>query len=56
LRFSFTGKKGVQHDITLKNKKLAAIVQNSKDIPGKELFQYYDEGGQRHAIDSGMVN
>jgi Topoisomerase IB len=31
-------------------------VQNCKDIPGKELFQYYDENGQRHAIESGMVN
>ena len=56
LKFSFKGKKGVQHDISLKSKKLAAIVQKSKDIPGKELFQYYDDGGQRHSIDSGMVN
>jgi DNA topoisomerase-1 len=40
----------------LKSKKLAAIVQKSKDIPGKELFQYYDEHGERHSIDSGMVN
>ena len=31
-------------------------MQNCKDIPGKELFQYYDENGQRHAIESGMVN
>lgn len=56
LKFSFIGKKGIQHDISLKNKKLAAIVQRSKDIPGKELFQYYDENKNRHAIDSGMVN
>ncbi|MDB5202264.1 MAG: topoisomerase [Ferruginibacter sp.] len=56
VKFSFRGKKGVQHDISLKNKKLAGIVQKCKDIPGKELFQYYDDNGQRHAIDSGMVN
>ncbi|MFT3909785.1 MAG: DNA topoisomerase IB [Ferruginibacter sp.] len=56
LKFSFKGKKGIHHDISLKNKKLAAIVQRSKDIPGKELFQYYDENDQRHSIDSGMVN
>lgn len=56
MKFSFKGKKGIQHDISLKNKKLAAIVQRSKDIPGKELFQYYDENGQRRSIDSGMVN
>ncbi|MEO8769943.1 MAG: DNA topoisomerase IB [Ferruginibacter sp.] len=56
LKFSFKGKKGVHHDISLKSKRLAAIVQKSKDIPGKELFQYYDDNGQRHSIDSGMVN
>lgn len=56
IHFSFKGKKGVYHDIDLKNKKLAAAVQNCKDIPGKELFQYLDEEGQRHTIESGMVN
>ena len=56
LKFAFKGKKGVHHDISIKNKKLAAIVQKSKDIPGKELFQYYDDKGERHAIDSGLVN
>lgn len=56
VKFSFVGKKGIHHDINLKNKKLAAIVQKCKDIPGKELFQYYDEKQQRHSIDSGMVN
>lgn len=56
IHFSFKGKKGVYHDIDLKNRKLANAVQNCKDIPGKELFQFYDENGQRHAIESGMVN
>lgn len=56
MHFSFKGKKGVYHDIDLKNKKLAKAVQNCRDIPGKELFQYYDEDGQRHAVESGMVN
>ena len=56
LHFTFTGKKGVKHDITFTNRKLARIVQQCKEIPGKELFQYYDEDNKRHAIDSGMVN
>lgn len=56
IKFSFKGKKGISHDINLKNKKLASIVQRCRDIPGKELFQYYDENGDRHPIDSGMVN
>jgi DNA topoisomerase-1 len=56
LRFVFKGKKGVSHDIYIKNRRLASIVQQCKDIPGKELFQYYDDNGDRKSIDSGMVN
>ncbi|MEO6491106.1 MAG: DNA topoisomerase IB [Ferruginibacter sp.] len=56
IRFSFKGKKGVQHDISLRNKKLSSIVQKCRDIPGKELFQFFDDKGNPHAIDSGMVN
>lgn len=54
--FSFNGKKGVAHHITLKSKKLAAIVKKCRDIPGKELFQFYDEDEKRHSVDSGAVN
>ena len=54
--FSFTGKKGVGHKIKLKSKKLANIIKKCRDVPGKELFQYYDEAGNRHSIDSGLVN
>ncbi len=56
LQFSFIGKKGIPHKINLTNKKLARIVKQSREIPGKELFQYYDENGNTHPIDSGMVN
>jgi DNA topoisomerase I len=56
IHFSFKGKKSVQHNIELKNKKLAKAVKDCRDIPGKELFQYYDENGDRKKIDSGMVN
>lgn len=56
LRFSFKGKKGVKHNITLKSKRLARIVKNCREIPGEELFQYYDEEGNTHPIDSGMIN
>jgi DNA topoisomerase-1 len=56
LVFSFTGKKGIHHDVSIRNKRLARIVSQCHDIPGKELFQYYAEDGSRHPIDSGMVN
>lgn len=54
--FSFKGKKGIEHKSTLKNKRLAKMVKQCRDMPGKELFQYYDAGGNRKPIDSGMVN
>jgi len=56
IRFSFKGKKGVSHDITLKSKRLARIVKNCREIPGIELFQYYDDEGNAHPIESGMIN
>lgn len=56
VKFSFKGKKGIYHEIDLKSRRLAQIVKQCRDIPGKELFQYYDKEGERKAIDSGMVN
>lgn len=56
IQFSFTGKKGIAHQIRLNHKKLAKIVKQCREIPGKELFQYYDAEGNAHAVDSGMVN
>jgi DNA topoisomerase-1 len=40
----------------LKNKRLARIVKNCREIPGEELFQYYDDNGNTHSVDSGMIN
>lgn len=56
ISFAFKGKKGIHHNISIKNKRLARIIQACRDIPGKELFQYYDEEGNCKTIDSGMVN
>ncbi|WP_185205193.1 DNA topoisomerase IB [Chryseobacterium sp. C3] len=56
ITFHFKGKKGVMHDIDLKSKRLSRLVQKCKDIPGRELFQYIDDEGNRHTVDSGMVN
>lgn len=54
--FAFVGKKGVAHKINLKSKRLASVIKKCRDIPGKELFQFYDEEGNHHSIDSGLVN
>ena len=54
--FSFIGKKGIHHEVTLRNKRLARIVSQCQEIPGKELFEYYGGDGGRRPVDSGMVN
>lgn len=56
IEFCFKGKKGIEHKVTLRNKRLANMVRACRDIPGKELFQYYDAEHNRKAIDSGAVN
>jgi DNA topoisomerase-1 len=56
LNFEFKGKKGVMHKVALQSKKLAKLVKQCRDIPGKELFQFYDEDGKRCTIGSGDIN
>jgi DNA topoisomerase-1 len=56
ITFVFKGKSGISHNISLHNKRLAKAVKDCRDIPGKELFQYYTETGERKGIDSSMLN
>jgi DNA topoisomerase-1 len=56
LRFRFRGKSGVQHDIELADRRLAAIVRRMRDLEGEELFQYVDEQGETRAVESADVN
>ena len=56
VNFSFVGKKGVPHEVTLQDARLARLVRKCKEIPGQHLFQYYSADGQRHALESGDVN
>lgn len=56
LKFEFTGKKGVKQSVEIEDKRLQKLVIQCEEIPGWELFQYYDDKGEHHSIDSGMVN
>jgi len=56
IMFEFKGKKGVLHKIALQSKRLARLVKQCREIPGKELFQYYNEAGERSSIGSGDIN
>ena len=56
MTFSFQGKSGVRHTINLTDRRVAKIVQRCQHLPGQELFQYLDEEGSTHTIDSQDVN
>lgn len=56
IRFTFRGKSGVEHEVDLDDRRLARVVKACRDIPGYELFQYYDENGTRQTIGSADVN
>jgi DNA topoisomerase I len=54
--FKFKGKKGVVHQIAIKDASLARLLRNVRELPGQELFQYYDENGELRRLDSGDIN
>ncbi|MHC8361763.1 DNA topoisomerase IB [Pseudomonas sp. LS2P72] len=54
--FQFRGKSGVEHQITVKDRRLARIIKRCLEIPGQNLFQYLDENGERHTVSSSDVN
>jgi len=56
MKFSFIGKKGKEHSISVRNKKLIRLVNRCEELPGWEVFKYIDENGEKKTIDSGMVN
>jgi DNA topoisomerase-1 len=55
IAFSFKGKSGKQHEITLEDKRLAKIVRACQELPGQQLFSYVENGDVRH-IGSADVN
>jgi DNA topoisomerase-1 len=56
LLFSFRGKSGVDHTVSITDRRLARIVQQCQDLPGYELFKYIDTSGKRQTISSDDVN
>jgi DNA topoisomerase-1 len=56
IEFSFRGKSGVDHEIEVRDRRLAKIVKRCQDIPGQELFQYLDDDKQPQNITSTDVN
>ena len=56
LKFQFKGKSGKTWRLSVKDRRIARIVKACQDLPGQELFQYGDEGGERRDVTSADVN
>jgi DNA topoisomerase-1 len=56
LRFHFRGKAGKWHNVDIRDRNIAKIVERCQDLPGQELFQFVDDEGERHDVRSEDVN
>lgn len=56
LRFLFTGKGGKEWRLELRDRRVAGTIRKLEDLPGQRLFQWLDEDGHRHAVESADVN
>jgi DNA topoisomerase-1 len=56
IKFRFRGKSGKQHEVDVKDRRLANVVRRCQDLGGEELFTYSDGDDQPHPINSDDVN
>jgi DNA topoisomerase-1 len=56
ITFDFDGKSGQHHTTQITDRALAKIVKQLDELPGYEVFKYYDEHGQQHDVTSTDVN
>lgn len=56
IQFQFRGKSGQEHEVDIRDRRLANIVRKCLEIPGYELFKYIDEDGNRQDVESAHVN
>ena len=56
LRFHFTGKSGIRHELEITDRRVARVVRQCHDLPGQKLFEYVSESGELCGVSSGDVN
>ena len=56
ITFKFRGKSGVENTIEVDNPVIARTIKECIDLPGYELFQFIDDEGNRHTVESKDVN
>lgn len=56
LHFRFRGKSGKQHNLGVRDRRVARVVTQLQELPGQQLFQWQDDEGDIHGVESGDVN
>jgi DNA topoisomerase-1 len=56
VEFRFRGKSGIQHVVSIDDRRLAQVVRRCQELPGQELLQYVGNDGEVHDIGSEDVN
>ncbi|MFZ4289452.1 DNA topoisomerase IB [Variovorax sp. HJSM1_2] len=56
LQLSFIGKSGIQQKLSMQNDRVVRLVRRCRELPGQRLFQYLDDSGDVHAVNSSDVN
>jgi len=56
LKLRFRGKSGIEREVEIHDPVVARLVDRLQELPGQHVFQYLDESGIAHPVDSGMVN
>lgn len=56
VRFQFKGKSGKDHEVEVEDRRVARIIRKLEDLPGQHLFEYKDENGEVHSVESSDVN
>jgi DNA topoisomerase-1 len=54
--FRFRGKSGKDHEVDVRDRRLARVVARLEQLPGQELFRYLDDDGEVRPIESEDVN
>ncbi len=56
LRLNYKAKSGKLRDLSIENKTIARLMMQCAELPGQELFKYFDEEGHRRLVSSTDVN
>ncbi|MGA7571728.1 MAG: hypothetical protein WCA52_04505 [Candidatus Aquilonibacter sp.] len=56
VRFRFTGKSGVHHEVDIRDRRVAKVIRTCQHLPGQRLFEYMDDDGTVRHVSSHDVN